>query len=94
MKPVIWEMLQADYYTNQFVRTDSTRNPQREMAAMQEQIFRRHGISRTEYEKSYAYYSGKPDLMKALMDSVTATGEHERNLLMQKRNRMPEPVSN
>lgn len=84
MRKVMWEIFQADYYAEQFVRRDSSRNAVLESAGMQEQIFRRHGVSRKEYEESYRFYTGHPDLMKALMDSITASGEHQRNLLMQK----------
>ena len=94
MQKVMWEIFQADYYTEQFVRTDTLRNARLENAQMQEQIFKRHGTTRIQYEKSYVFYSDRPDLMKILMDSLTAAGEHQRNLLMQKRYARPDSLGN
>jgi hypothetical protein len=94
MRNVMWEIFQADYYSEQFVRKDSLRDAVLENAGMQDRIFRRHGVSRKQYEDSYRFYSGHPDLMKALMDSITASGEHQRNLLMQKRYARPDSIGN
>ena len=94
MRNVMWEIFQADYYAEQFVRRDSLRDAALENAGMQDRIFRRHGVSRKQYVESYRYYSDHPDLMKALMDSITASGEHQRNLLMQKRYALPDSLGN
>lgn len=94
MRNVMWEILQADYYSDQFVRKDSLRDAALENAGMQEQIFRRQGVTRKQYEESYRFYSGHHDLMKALMDSVTASGENQRSLLMRKKYALPDSLGN
>lgn len=94
MQKVMWEIFQADYYTEQFVRTDSLRNAKLENAQMQERIFKRHGTSRKQYQESYAFYSDRPDLMKVLMDSLTLAGEHQRNILMRQKYAKPDSLGN
>lgn len=72
MEDVLWDYVQADIYVKDFVSLDSAKNPEKENAFMQEEIFKKNGITREDYNRSYNYYATHEKLMTALLDSITA----------------------
>ena len=72
METIFWDYVQADIYVKDFVSLDSTKNPAKESAIMQEEVFKKHGITREEFNKSYNYYVTHEKLMTALLDSISA----------------------
>jgi len=72
MELVLWDMMRADVYTSQFLRKDSTINDTLENIRLQQKIFNQYKISRKDFEQSYAYYLSKPEVMKAILDSILA----------------------
>lgn len=85
MQAVLWDMLQADAFTSNFIKKDSSKNEAKENAALQKKIFELHKISREDYLTSYDYYSTQPELMKIMLDSMSAKAERDRNKLMKER---------
>ena len=93
MKDVMWEMIQADVFTEQFMKPFAKYDFKKENAKLQMQIFNRHHVTRQQYYKSYDYYAANADMMRVLLDSVTAQGERERNAYMRFHyNRNTKPV--
>lgn len=78
MQEVLWDVIQAESYTNQFIKKDSTKNYPLENAKLQQQIFAIHKISKVDFYESYDYYKNHIELMRALLDSITAKGEREK----------------
>jgi hypothetical protein len=72
MQDVLWDIMQADAFTNSFIKKDSSKNPTNENIKLQKQIFLIHGISREDFYTSYSYYKEHPGLMLAVIDSITA----------------------
>lgn len=72
MEQVIWDMMRADVYTSQFLRKDSSINDTLENIRLQQKIFNQYKISKKDFEVSYAYYLSKPEIMKAILDSILA----------------------
>ena len=85
MQLVLWDMLQAEAYTQNFLKKDTSKNGLVENAALQKKIFELHKISREDYNASYSYYNAHPNEMKIILDSVTALAERNRNKTMQER---------
>ncbi len=50
-----------------------------ETLKLYQQIFQLHQVSREDFEKSFQYYIGRPDLTRHLFDSAIALSNHERN---------------
>ncbi|MGZ8557904.1 MAG: DUF4296 domain-containing protein [Chitinophagaceae bacterium] len=72
MQEVMWDMIRAGEFLNGFVfsRDSSIDKP----AVSQKwyiKIYQVHKISKTVFDKSYAYYQEHPLLMKSLMDSLS-----------------------
>lgn len=85
MQTVFWDILQADVFTANFIAKDSSRKDTAENAALQKKIFELHKISREDFTASYDYYSSQPELMKAMLDSMSAKAERDRNKMMKDR---------
>ena len=72
MELVFWDYVQADVFAKDFVSLDSTKNPAKENALLQEEVFKKHGITREAFNRSYKYYVTHEKLMTTLLDSISA----------------------
>lgn len=70
MQAVLWDVLRADVFTNDFIKKDSTKKPEQELAKLQQQIFAIHKVSKEEFYKSYEYYKMHPEIMQPMLDSM------------------------
>lgn len=78
MQAVMWDMIGADVFTDQFIKRDSGKNAEMENIQLQKKIFALHKITKVDYYKSYAYYIRNTSLMRELLDSMTTQAERER----------------
>lgn len=78
MRAVLWDVLQAESYTTQFIKKDSAKNTLLENAKLQQQIFAIHKITKEDFYDSYVYYKDHVELMRVLLDSITASAEREK----------------
>ncbi|RYG54716.1 MAG: DUF4296 domain-containing protein [Chitinophagaceae bacterium] len=72
MQAVLWDVVEADVHTFTTLRTDSSSNPARENARLQETIFRKHGLTREAYYTSLDYYLAHSEIFIPMLDSVMA----------------------
>lgn len=79
MQVVLWDMLKADALTPELVKKDSTLKTVAKNVELYYKVFAVNKITRTIFEKSYAFYERNPDLMRPLLDSINAL--QQRNLL-------------
>jgi len=70
MKMVMWDMLQAEEYVDNFLLKDSGKDRKTETLKMYAKVFSRHDISKETYTESYAYYKTHPVVEKILIDSL------------------------
>ncbi|HEX2628877.1 MAG TPA: DUF4296 domain-containing protein [Chitinophagaceae bacterium] len=71
MEMVMWDMLQADDFVREYmINRDSTLDDTAEYINMYERVFRMHGTTRDEFDRSFNYYREHPALMKEVMDSM------------------------
>ena len=78
MQSVIWELIKADVYTEQFLQIDSTINAPAKNAALQSKIFNEQKITKSEFNKSYDYYIAHPDKMKNIFDTILNRNSREK----------------
>ena len=95
MQEVFWDVMMAEAYTTQFIKNDSSKDTQLENAKLQQQIFAIHKISKQEFYDSYNCYNSHVDLMRTLLDSITARGEKEKERTLYSKPLIPvrKPVS-
>jgi len=78
MQAVLWDVIQAEALTVQFIKKDSLLNAPLENLKLQQQIFSDHQTNKEEFYKSYQYYSGHIQLMRSLLDSMTTMAERNK----------------
>lgn len=66
MKRIMYDLLLVESY----VETDTTLRTK--ASSMQDQVFRNHGLSAVEFQKSLFYYQEQHELYKQLADSLSA----------------------
>jgi len=70
MRKIMWDLMRADAYVSNFIMKDSTKNQKEESAILYEKIFDIHSTTRETFKKSLAFYENRPDLFKAISDSL------------------------
>ena len=70
MISVLSDFMDADIYVYEYIKNDSTKNPQMESAALQKRIFSNHKISRKLFYESYKYYSTHPSAFQPILDTI------------------------
>ncbi|MEN9569549.1 MAG: hypothetical protein RL172_780 [Bacteroidota bacterium] len=93
MEVVMWDFLQADTYTEFYLKKDSSINATLKNAALQQKVFELHKISKEDFYKSYQYYNNKPEEMRMILDSVSAKAERKRSMMMERKYSNPKPVN-
>ena len=75
MREVLWDMAKADRFVSEFVEKDSLKDKKAESIKLYEEVFALHKISRETFQKSLAFYESRPDLLKTVFDSLSATAK-------------------
>lgn len=78
MQAVMWDVLRANAFVNEYIRRDSSKNIANEQAKLQLQIFGIHKISKTDFEKSYTYYQDHPARMTVMLDTLIARANRSK----------------
>ena len=86
MRKIMWDLMRADAYVATFIMKDSTRNQKSESAILYEKIFDIHSTSQETFKKSLEFYESRPDLFKAISDSLRSD---ERKALEYQAERKP-----
>lgn len=89
MQAVMWDVLMADAFTENFIKKDSLKNAVAENEKLYRQVFAIHKISKQDFETTYDYYRQRPGEMRVLMDSISALAERNRRDMMTKRYSKP-----
>lgn len=78
MEKVLWDMIQAERYRDTFVR-DSANDLKKETFKLYAQVFEIHQISKDEFVKSYKFYMSRPDIARAMFDSLATRANRRRD---------------
>ena len=70
MRKIMWDLMRADAYVADFIMKDSTKNQKEESVILYEKIFAIHSTTSETFKKSIAFYESRPDLFKAISDSL------------------------
>jgi len=79
MQKLMWDMIQANQFSKHFLLKDSAKkNVTAETMKLYDEVFQLHNITRDEFQKSYQFYIGRPDIFKVIMDSLSAQGNRRQ----------------
>jgi hypothetical protein len=73
MERVVWDMVQADEFIQNYVAKDSNKlDVNAERYKLYEKVLGVHNITKDQFKKSYEYYSTHPTESKLLFDSLSS----------------------
>jgi hypothetical protein len=80
MEKVMWDMIQADRFSSQFLERDSVakKNIKIETLKLYERVFQIHKITKEEFVHSFEFYLSRPDINKVLFDTIAARANRRR----------------
>ena len=78
MRSVMWDIIQAEVFTEQFMKKDSSKNISMENLKLQNAIFSIHKVTRSQYYESYDYYVSHTDLIRLVLDSMSSKADRDR----------------
>ncbi len=84
MKVMVWEFMLADQLVLQEPDKYKGKN-----AELYSKVLSIHETDKKTFYQSLAFYEGRPDLLKALMDSVNTYGAEKRNDLYRSKSDRP-----
>ena len=85
MEKILWELTQADVFTQDFIIKDSSINLEKENLKIQLKIFSKNNTDRKSFYKSYDYYLKHEELLKPLLDSIVVrNGRIRDNMRLKK----------
>ncbi len=79
MQQIVFDLIKADEFINNFVVKDSTVNIKTRRISLYEQVFNIHKVSKDYFYKSYRYYQQYPDKNKVLFDSLYAVANRKNS---------------
>ncbi len=79
MQGVLWDIITAEAYTAEMIKTDSTKKPAEENQKLQQQVFSIHKITKDEFYNSYDYYKNNSTVFKVMLDSMIVRGSRKKN---------------
>lgn len=85
MQAILWDVFQADAFTDQFIKKDTSKNAAVEYAQLQQKIYSIHKINKVSFDKSYSWYKAHPAFLHTILDSITAKAERQRNIMIIKK---------
>jgi ribosomal protein L16 Arg81 hydroxylase len=85
MEKVLWDMIQADEYSNQYLSKDSTRiNVKKETIKLYGQVLQINKVSKEDFKNSFQYYLRRPDLEKKMFDTLFERARRQRTAVLPK----------
>lgn len=87
MQSVLWDVIRAQSLSTEFARKDSSINEVAETKLLTGRVFEIHKIDSAVFNKSYAWYTSHPDVMRVVFDSLNNQNQYENISEMQQKNK-------
>jgi Domain of unknown function (DUF4296) len=89
MQAVLWSMINAGEFLNGYILNKDSVDRVAESSKIYGQVFQIHHVTKEEFDKSYLYYREHPDLMKAILDSLSKKKANTVEQIQQKKDTVP-----
>jgi len=70
MQNILWDVMRAQALSVEIAHRDSLVNEVAETKELNKKIFEIHKISSSDFDRSYAWYTKHPDVMRIIFDSM------------------------
>jgi hypothetical protein len=71
MQEVLWSMISAGEFLNAYILNNDSVQKIAEISKTYGQVFQVHHITKEEFDRSWLYYRGHPEIMKVMLDSLS-----------------------
>jgi len=80
MENVMWDLMRADLFVNNYmVIQDSALDKKKQSRLLYAQVLKMNHVTQKAFKESFNYYRGHPELMKALMDTLSRRNDTMAN---------------
>jgi hypothetical protein len=70
MEPVFWDLIQANLYAREYLRSDTSLDIRAYMAGAEQHIFEKHKVNSKDFFDTYAYYLRTPEEFNRMLDTM------------------------
>jgi hypothetical protein len=77
MQSVLWDVIRAQELSEEIARKDSSVKEVAETQMLTKKVFEIHKITPGAYDSSYAWYTGHPEIMRIILDSMNAQNQRQ-----------------
>ncbi|MFI5153922.1 MAG: DUF4296 domain-containing protein [Chitinophagales bacterium] len=93
MAKILWDIIQADQFSAQFLKKDSTKlNVKEQTMKLYDEVFALNHVTREQFKTSYNFYMEHPDITRSMFDSLSARANLLRNEIYKHQIRPTTPV--
>jgi hypothetical protein len=86
MERILWDMIQADRFSTQFLAKDSAKlDVKKETFILYDQVFQVNKVTKDQFIKSYKYYLSRPDITKVIFDSLATRANRRKEAVYEKK---------
>jgi hypothetical protein len=80
MQSVLWDVIRAQALSEEIARKDSSVKEVVETQMLTKKVFEIHKITPGAFDSSYSWYTGHPEIMRIIFDSMNAQNQRQNDL--------------
>ncbi len=85
MSEILWDIIRAQALANEVARKDSSINVEFQTKVFTQKVFEIHHVTSSSFDKSYDWYSGHPDILRLMFDSLYTQKQRENDQNMKEK---------
>jgi hypothetical protein len=82
MQDILWDVLRAQALSVEIARKDSTINEVAETKILTQRVFQIYRITSSAFDQSYSWYTGHPEIMRVIFDSMNIQNQRHSESVM------------
>lgn len=82
MQDILWDVLRAQALAVEMAHKDSIIKEVAETKILTQKVFEIHHITSSDFDRSYSWYTGHPEMMRIIFDSINIQNQRQNELRM------------
>ncbi|MEO6290290.1 MAG: DUF4296 domain-containing protein [Ginsengibacter sp.] len=82
MSGIIWDLVKAQALASEVARKDSSMNVEARRKILTREVFEIHKTDSNDFDKSYDWYTNRPELLRIMIDSLYIQKQRENEQLI------------
>lgn len=80
MQDILWDVIRAQALSAEMARKDSAVSEVAETKMLTQKVFEIHRITPSAFDQSYSWYTGHPEIMRIIFDSMNIQNQRQNDL--------------